>query len=63
MISPEAEKIMNERFGKDSIIALATVNDGMPAVRNVDAIMTAVRFTSSPTLYPIKCGRLKTTAM
>ena len=37
MISPEAEIIMNERFGKDSIIALATVDDGMPAVRNVDA--------------------------
>ena len=37
MISPEAEKIMNERFGKDSIIALATVDDGMPAVRNVNA--------------------------
>lgn len=30
------KKIMEERFGKDSIIALATVKDGMPYVRNVD---------------------------
>ena len=29
--------IMNERFGKDNIIALATVDCDMPAVRNVDA--------------------------
>ena len=29
--------IMNERFGKDNIIALATVDGDMPAVRNVDA--------------------------
>lgn len=33
----EAEKIMRERFGKDSIIALATVEGSMPCVRNVDA--------------------------
>ncbi|MDE6596651.1 MAG: pyridoxamine 5'-phosphate oxidase family protein, partial [Oscillospiraceae bacterium] len=29
-------KIMEERFGKDSIIALATVENGTPYVRNVD---------------------------
>ena len=29
--------IMKERFGKDSIIALATVGDGMPYVRYVNA--------------------------
>lgn len=33
----EVEKIMAERFGKDSILALATVADGLPHVRNVDA--------------------------
>lgn len=33
----DAEKIMAERFGKDSIIALATVEDGMPYVRWVNA--------------------------
>lgn len=27
---------MNERFGKDNIIALATVKDGVPYVRNVN---------------------------
>ena len=33
-ISSEAEKIMVERFGKDTVIALATVEDGVP--RRVD---------------------------
>ena len=36
-LNPEAEKIMIERFGKDSIIALATVENGVPYVRNVNA--------------------------
>lgn len=36
-LTKEAEKIMIERFGKDSIVALATVEDGIPYVRNVDA--------------------------
>lgn len=35
-LNTETKKIMDERFGKDSIIALATVEDGMPAVRSVD---------------------------
>ena len=30
------KKIMEERFGKDSIIALATIENGTPYVRNVD---------------------------
>ena len=33
----EAEAIMAERFGKDTTLALATVEDGAPHVRNVDA--------------------------
>lgn len=36
-LSEEVEKIMKERFGKDSIIALATIENGMPYVRDVDA--------------------------
>ena len=36
-ISPETEKIMIERFGKDTVIALATVEDGVPYVRSVNA--------------------------
>lgn len=36
-IPQEAEKILEERFGKDSIIALATAENGIPYVRNVDA--------------------------
>ena len=30
--------ILNDRFGKDSLIALATVEDGIPHVRTVDAV-------------------------
>lgn len=33
----EAEKIMIERFGKDTVIALATEEDGVPYVRYVNA--------------------------
>lgn len=33
----EAEKIMTERFGKDTIIALSTVEHSMPYVRYVNA--------------------------
>ena len=36
-IAAEAEQIMNERFGKDSVIALATVEQGVPYVRYVNA--------------------------
>lgn len=33
----EMEQIMKERFGKDTILSLATVENGIPYVRNVDA--------------------------
>ena len=33
----EAEKIMMERFGKDTVLALSTVNNDMPYVRYVNA--------------------------
>ncbi len=36
-LSKEAEEILMERFGKDSIIALATTADNTPYVRNVNA--------------------------
>ncbi len=36
-LSQEAETILLERFGKDSIIALATTLDHVPYVRNVNA--------------------------
>lgn len=36
-LSEEVEKIMTERFGKDTIIALATVENEMPFVRYVNA--------------------------
>ncbi len=36
-LSEEVEKIMTERLGKDTIIALATVENEMPFVRYVNA--------------------------
>ena len=36
-LDSEAEKIMIERFGKDTVIALATVEHEMPYVRKVNA--------------------------
>lgn len=36
-LNEEAEKIMKERFGKDTVIALATVEDETPCVRYVNA--------------------------
>jgi len=33
----EAQAVMNERFGKDSLISLATAVDNMPHVRTVNA--------------------------
>lgn len=40
-MTQEAERIMAERFGKDSVIALATVEGGMPHVRYVNACYDA----------------------
>ena len=31
------EKIMNERFGKDNVISLATAENNIPCVRSVNA--------------------------
>lgn len=36
-LTREAEQIMTERFGKDNVIALATVDAGKPVVRYVNA--------------------------
>lgn len=36
-VSEEAKKLMLERFGMDTIIALATTEDGVPHVRYVNA--------------------------
>ena len=34
----KTNQILTERFGKDSLIALATVEEGVPHVRTVDAV-------------------------
>lgn len=35
-MTPEVQAIMEERFGHDCLIALATLDEGAPAVRTVD---------------------------
>jgi len=34
----QTDLILSDRFGRDSLIALATVEDGIPHVRTVDAV-------------------------
>jgi len=36
--SEKTNRLLTERFGGDSLIALATVEDGIPHVRTVDAV-------------------------
>lgn len=36
-LTPETKALMEQRFSHDALIALATLNDGAPAVRAVDA--------------------------
>lgn len=36
-LSPVTQKIMEDRFGSDTVIAVATVEDGRPYVRNVNS--------------------------
>ncbi len=43
-INPEAEKLMAERFGRDTVITLATVEDGLPYARYVNAYYEAGAF-------------------
>ena len=50
-LTKEAEEIMIERFGKDSVIALATTEDGVPYVRNVNA------YYENGAFYVITYGR------
>ena len=50
-LSKDAEKIMLERFGKDSVIALATTVDDKPYVRNVNA------FYDDGAFYVLTYGR------
>ena len=35
-LTDETRRILDERFGKDTVIALATAKDGIPYVRSVD---------------------------
>ena len=43
-------QLLAERFGKDSLIALATVEDGIPHVRTVDAVYLGGAF------YVVTCS-------
>ncbi len=40
VFTEKAREVMDERFGQDSMISLATVEDGIPSVRTVDGYYT-----------------------
>ena len=46
---------MDERFGGDTLISLATLNEGEPAVRIVNSYYEKGSFIRLPMLFPIKC--------
>lgn len=50
--------ILEERFGKDSLIALATAENGVPAVRTVDAVYTEGTFYVVPHALPGKMQQI-----
>lgn len=52
--SGEAELVMIDRFGKDTVIALATTKNEMPHVRYVNACYEMVHFISLPMHSQIK---------
>ncbi len=43
-LSNQAAQIMDERFGHDTVIALATLENGLPRVRSVDALYAGGAF-------------------
>ena len=43
-LDEKVERVLLERFGKDSLIALATVEEGVPYVRTVDAFYESGAF-------------------
>lgn len=50
-----ALELMDERFGCDTLISLATLNEGEPAVRIVNSYYEKGSFIRLPMLFPIKC--------
>ena len=56
-MNQEALKVMNERFGKDTVIVLGTSNGAYPAIRYVNAYYENGAFMSLHMPCPIKCSR------
>ena len=53
-LTKEIEAILLERFGTDSIVALATAIDNIPYVRSVMRFMRTELSMCSPTDYRVK---------
>ena len=49
-LTPEIEAVLNERFGHDNLIPLATLDGGFPAVRTVNA------YYENGAFYVITCA-------
>lgn len=54
-LNQETKKLMDERFGHDSVIALATQDGDMPACAMSTGIMKMGHFMSSPMRSQTKC--------
>ena len=54
----KTEEILKQRFGKDSLIALATVEDGIPYVRTVDAVYIDGAFYAVTYALSGKCKQI-----
>ncbi len=58
-IEPAVERVLLERFGGDSVVALATVEDGMPYCRSVNTHYEGGCFYVVTHVRSTKCGRLQ----
>lgn len=54
----QTDLILTDRFGKDSLIALATVEDGIPYVRTVDAVYIDDAFYVATYALSGKCKQI-----
>ena len=54
-----AEKVMEQRFGQDTLVALATADERGPSVRTVNAYYEKGSFMSLPHRHQTRCARLQ----
>ena len=58
-VDPKAEAILAERFGQDTLLSVATVEEGRPSVRIVDAVYEQGSFYTITYLLSGKMEQIK----